>query len=147
MECVLSIPSTQHYFLESSLDACFSARILSFFFCAFSFSVLFSIPSILLFLYHIMTVSEFLSLSLCQILCSLRNRASPYSDLYLQVPICHSENFVKLMIILGTLRVFVLEVLMKWLNDLEEKEFFIDAEIWEDFLKRHGVYNQTMKEE
>lgn len=36
---------------------------------------------------------------------------------------------------------------MKWLNDLEEKEFFIDAEIWEDFLKRHGVYNQTMKEE
>lgn len=50
----------------------------------------------------------------------------------LQCPSCHSEKFVKL--ILGIMRVVILEVMMNLLGDIEEKEFFICAEIWEGFL-------------
>lgn len=49
-----------------------------------------------------------------------------------QCPSCHSEKFVKL--ILGIMRVVILEVMMNLLGDIEEKEFFICAEIWEGFL-------------
>lgn len=44
------------------------------------------------------------------------------------------------MITLGIIRVIILELMM----NLEEKGLFVDAEIWEDFLKDMG-FNQTMK--
>lgn len=44
------------------------------------------------------------------------------------------------MITLGIIRVIILEVMM----NLEEKGLFVDAEIWEDFLKDMG-FSQTMK--